>query len=404
MLRTLGRRLLVNRNVALLFLGQVVSQAGDSMYQIGLLWLVLELTGSKALTGVLASAAYLPFLLFALPGGALSDRLPRRSVMMAADAVRFGLVALIPLLHGLGLLSILLLGLLTFAIESFSAVFYPSRDALLPSLAPHDRLPHANALVQTSWQLALLLGPAAAALLLARQGLMALFAADAGTFLISLLAIAAIAVPAAPRVDQPAAGAWREVRQGVAYVVKEPRVRLVLLVTAADNLFLMGPAIVGSLIFARDTLGLGASGFAWLEGCYAAGIFIGAPLMAHLGPRAALGKLLLVGVMLDGLTLVPLFWVRSFWGAAATIAFHSIFIPLITVSRTTLLQRSVPSHLQGRVFALVQMAVVGMTALSTSLTGVLAERVSMPSIFLGAGFLAASTALPGLFSRAMRRA
>jgi DHA3 family macrolide efflux protein-like MFS transporter len=404
MLRALGRRVVVNRNVGLLFAGQVVSQAGDSMYQIGLLWLSLELTGSKAVTGLLASAAYLPYLLFALPGGALSDRFPRRSVMMAADAARFLLVAVIPLLHRLDLLSILVLGLLTFGIESFSAVFYPSRDALLPALARHEDLPHANALIQTSWQLAMLLGPAAAALLLARAGLMPLFAADAGTFLISLLAIAAISAPATTRIAGRAAGAWQEAREGIVYAWKEPRVRGVLLVTAADNLFLMGPAIVGVLVFARETLGLRASHYAWLESCYAGGIFIGAPLMALLGKRARLGKLLLAGVMLDGLTLLPLFWVRSFWAAALTIFIHSIFIPMITVSRTTLIQRSVPDRLQGRVFAIVQMAVVGMTALSTALTGLLAETVAMPWVFLGAAILAASTALPGLCSRTMRQA
>jgi hypothetical protein len=75
---------------------------------------------------------------------------------------------------------------------------------------------------------------------------------------------------------------------------------------------------------------------------------------------------------------------------------------MITVSRTTLIQRSVPDRLQGRTFALVQMAVIGMTALSTFATGVVGEWVKAPSIFLAAALLAAATALPGFFSRAMR--
>jgi MFS family permease len=402
MLRSLARKLLVNRNVGLLFIGQVVSQAGDSIYQIGLLWLALELTGSRSLTGLLASAAYLPFLLFALPGGALADRVPRRSVMMAADAARFLLVILIPLLHGQGALSILALGLLTFAIESFSAVFYPARDALLPALAAPEDLPHANALVQTSWQLAVLLGPAVAAILLPHTGVIHLFTADALTFLASLVAIWLIALPAAERVSARASGAWREMREGLAYAVTDPRMRVIVLVTATDNLFLMGPAIVGALLFVRETLGLGASEFAWIEACYAGGIFVGAPLMARLGRRLPLGRLLLAGIVLDGLTFLPLFWVRSFLGTAATILFHSIFIPMITVSRTTLIQRDVPEALRARIFAVVQVAVVGRTALSTFLTGLVSEHVSPPWIFLGSALLAAATALPGLFSRALR--
>src|SRR5512137_634300 len=108
-------KLFVNRNVGLLFTGQVISQAGDSIYQIGLLWLCLDLTGSKSLTGLLASAAYFPYLIFALPGGILSDRFPKRTLMISADAARLLLVACIPILYNMDALSILLLGLLTFA-------------------------------------------------------------------------------------------------------------------------------------------------------------------------------------------------------------------------------------------------------------------------------------------------
>jgi MFS family permease len=152
----------------------------------------------------------------------------------------------------------------------------------------------------------------------------------------------------------------------------------------------------------RDTLHLGPTHGAWINACYAGGAILGAPLMARFAGRAHLGRLLLIGIVLDGLTFLPLYWIRSFAATAVAIGFHSLFIPMITVSRTTLIQRSVPDRLQGRTFALVQMAVIGMTALSTFATGVVGEWVKAPSIFLAAALLAAATALPGFFSRAMR--
>lgn len=394
-------RILVNRNVALLFFGQVVSQAGDSIYQIALVWLCYLLTGSRSLTGLLASAAYLPYLLLALPGGVVADRLPRRSIMIASDVARFLLVMMLPALHSLGALSILVLGLVTMAVESCAALFYPARDALLPALAPPARLAHANALLQTSWQLAFLIGPTMAALLLPRTGLVHLFTIDALTFLVSLAAIAAIAVPRTPPALREAS-AWHDVLEAVRFVRQHRRMRTVLLVAAADNLFLMGPAIVGMVLFVRDVLRLGPQAGAWIGACYAGGAILGAPLMARFSDRADLGRLLLIGIVLDGLTFVPLFWVRSFAGTAVTIAFHSLFIPMITVSRTTLIQRSVPEQLHGRIFALVQMAVIGMTALSTSATGLLGEWIPTPSLFLVAAVLAAATALPALLSGALR--
>jgi MFS family permease len=395
-------RLLVNRNVALLFAGQVVSQAGDSVYQIGLLWLCYLLTGSRSLTGLMASAAFLPYLLLALPGGVLADRLPRRSIMIAADAGRLLLVATLPLLHSLGALSILALGLVTVGVESCAALFYPARDALLPALVPRASLAHANALLQTSWQLAFLIGPTIAALLLPHTGLVHLFTIDALTFVVSLAAIAAIAVPrsAVPRARE--ATPWHDVLEGARFAWNDRRMRAILLVTAADNLFLMGPAIVGMVLFVRDVLRLGPDQGAWISACYAGGAILGAPLMARFSHRVPLGRLLLAGIVLDGLTFLPLFWVRSFAGTACTIAFHSLFIPMITVSRTTLIQRSVPEHLQGRMFALIQMAVIGMTALSTFATGLVGEWVPTPSIFLAAALLAGATAIPGFLSRALR--
>jgi MFS family permease len=401
MIGRLTQRLLVNRNVALLFLGQVISQAGDSIYQIGLLWLCYELTGSRSLTGLMASAAFLPYLLFALPAGALADRFSRRSIMIVADGARFLLVGLLPLLHGLGALSILALGLFTFGVESFSALFYPARDALLPTLAPRDHLPHANALLQTSWQLAFLIGPSAAAILLPFTGLVHLFTVDALTFLISLMALAAIRIPRSSRAAARTTQAWHDVREGLGFVVHDRRMRMIVFITAVDNLFVMGPAVVGMVLFVRDTLHLGAREGAWIGACYAAGAIVGAPVVARLAGRFALGRLLLIGVVLDGLTFLPLFWVRTFAGAALTIVIHSLFIPLITVSRTTLIQRAVPAHLQGRMFAIIQMAVVGVTTLSTLLTGLLGEWVAAPWMYLGAGLLAAATAVPGFLSRAL---
>ena len=76
------QKIFQNRNLALLWLGQMASQSGDSIYQIGLLWLVLELSGSTSVTGMVAMASYLPAVLFSLVAGVAADR-NRRRVMRA---------------------------------------------------------------------------------------------------------------------------------------------------------------------------------------------------------------------------------------------------------------------------------------------------------------------------------
>ena len=77
-----------NKSIILLWLGHVISHAGDAIYQIALPWLVLELTGSKSITSLIAVSAYLPAVLFSLPAGVIADRFPRKQVMIFSDTAR----------------------------------------------------------------------------------------------------------------------------------------------------------------------------------------------------------------------------------------------------------------------------------------------------------------------------
>jgi len=401
------RRLFVNANIAFLFLGQVISEAGDSMFRIALLWMVLDLTGSRSLTGLMASASFLPFLLFALPAGALADRVSRKKIMIFSDGARILLVLTVPVLYLSGHLTMTLLGLLTFAVATFAAVFYPARDASVPDLSPPASLAHANALIQTSWQFALLLGPAAAAVLIPLTGIVHLFSVDAVTFLLSLLFVAMLRPRPEPEAEpaaQAKSGVMGDMTEGVRFAAKDPLTRIVLIVAALDNLILMGPAIVGIPIFVRDVLHLGPTHYAWAEAALAGGIILGAPLTAFIARRVHLGRLLLWGVILDGITYLPLFFIRSFTLTIIAIAFHSIFIPLVTVSRTTLIQTYVPPRLRGRIFSLVLMCVIGGTAISSLLTGLISEVVPMPTVFLFMALLAASSALPGFLAKSIHAA
>jgi MFS transporter, DHA3 family, macrolide efflux protein len=403
---SLLRRILVNRQVALLWAGQVVSQTGDSVFLIALLWLTLEMTGRNTLAGLAAAALYLPTLIFGLVGGVAADRVSQRHLMMGMDAARALLVLAIPMTYRFHLLTPATLGLLAFAVASCAAFFNPARDAFLPRVAPDEGLPHANALMQTSWQAAILLGPAIAGIMLSVIKVVDLFVFDAFTYVASFVALLAIGRSlkiAAP--TRSTASAWREIHEGLAYVMRDPLMRMLVFVTAVDNVILMGPAIVGPPILVRETLGLAdPRAYAWVEAALAGGMIVGAPFMAIFGRRLPLGRTVLVGVVLDGLTYTPLFLVRSLPGVLLVIFIHSFFIPLITVSRTTLIQRRVPERLHGRMFAVIGMCVVGGTALSAALTGVAASMVPMPWVFLVIGIAAAATALPGFASRALREA
>ncbi|MDK9700231.1 MAG: MFS transporter, partial [bacterium] len=209
------RKLFQNRNLTFLWLGQVISQSGDSIYQIGLLWLVLELSGSETITGFVAMSVYLPSLVFSLFAGVAADRFNRRRIMITADILRTGIVLLIPLAALLFHLNAWFLAVNAFALVAASVFFYPARDSLLPLLVPKEQLLRANTLIQTSWQFSLLLGPAVAALLLEYFGKVQLFTATSLFYFGSFLFIFLIRVQE-PRVAvQEDHSGWKDIRQGL---------------------------------------------------------------------------------------------------------------------------------------------------------------------------------------------
>ena len=390
-------RILANRNITFLFLGQVISQSGNSIFRIGLLWIVLELTGSKTITGIMAMASFLPSLFFSIPAGAFVDRFCKRNIMRLMDILRFFLVSLIPICYFFGQLNIFFLAVITFLTATATTLFFPARDALIPEIAKEHELGFANTIIQTSWQFAVLLGPAFGALLLHYVGEIHLFTADAITYLASFIAISCIAPQQRP-LTQKDTTPLQDMKEGLNYVWQTPLIRAVIIITVFNNLFLMGPAIVGIPIFVKEALHLDVSHYAWAEASLAGGIIIGVPVMTWISRNAQhMGKVLLWGLIFDGLTHCPLFFATTFRQTAITLFIHSIFIPMVTVSRTTLIQQNIPRELHGRVFSIIYMCVIGTTALSTSLTGILAEYISINTIFLYSGMLCASAGLWGFY-------
>ncbi|MBC8205164.1 MFS transporter [bacterium] len=374
-----------NRNLTCLWLGQIASQSGDAVFQIGLMWLVLELSGSETITGLTAMASYLPAVLIGLYAGVAADRGSRRRIMLTADGFRTFIVLLIPLAAYLNILTPAFLALNAFALAVSAAFFNPARDSLIPHIVPQSGLLRANSLIQTSWQFSLLLGPAAAGLLLHLLGGVHLFTADSAAYFISFLFILFIKPRRMAEIPRKRGIGLNEIKEGLDFVLRNKVILPLLLITIADNIFIMGPAIVGTPVFVKSILHKGAQEYALIQACYAVGMLAGTAALLTFGGRFKKGRILLFGMFLDGITFIPLFFVRSLILTELTIVIHSIAIPFLTISRASLIQEIVPGNLTGRVFALVNLSVVGMTAVSSGLAGIALEHFGAPAVFLVIG-------------------
>lgn len=390
-----------SRNLLLLWVGQFVSQTGDFLFQATILFLVLtvESTQSALKAGVVSFLETLPFLIFGLLAGSLVDRYRRRSVMLFADAMRGLLLLGVPLLWQIGLINWVALGALAFTLSSFSTLFNPARDALIPELVSKERLLPANALVQSSVQLAMISGTFLAGALLSIQQaasphepaavpMIRLLVLDGLSFFVSFFAVLLIRVDAVPtslhRDRSPLHDAW----EGLRYLKSVPLLAGLLVLTAVDNFFIMGPATVGANLFIQRTLHLEAQHLAFFESAMAVGWFVGTLWISRYARLFAKGKLLMFGIVMDGVTYLPFLlflWLNSYPLALVLIFLHGLFIPLITVTRSVLIQEIAPSGHLGKVFAMVNLTVVGFMSLSSFTTGALGEVLPPPLLFFLAG-------------------
>jgi len=387
---------------AFLWGAQFLSQFGDSIFQVAFIWLVLDLTGSKTVTGAAAALAYLPSLLFGIAAGFLIDRWNRRSVMAGADLARALLLVAGSALLLSGRLNAAALAAIAFGMATGSVLFNPARDSLLPELVPAPRLPSANAWVQISQQAAWLAGPLAAGAVIAAWGVRATFPVCAALFGVSFLLLLGLRGHGrAHRREGAMPGMRRDFIDGMRDVLRDRTLVLLLLLTALDNLFIMGSTIM-TAVFVRDTLHLDAKAFAVVESAYGVGMVLGSLLVGRvLGPSRQ-GWALLWGIALDGFTFVPLYFCGSFTCLYVLLLLHSIVIPFITVPRAVILQRIIPPDRLGRVFSLVNFTVFGMTAIAIALAGIALDHLTAPELFAVIGIGGGVTGLLGMLSRRLR--
>src|SRR6185295_14238171 len=162
--------------------------------KVALLWFVYELTGSALKTTMVGLLQTLPPLVLGPLIGVYLDRWPKKQVMIWVDLVRTVMVGLIPLLYALDALSLERLYLLVFVTAIFSAVFGPALASAVPLIVPRARLTGANALLQTTTTIGVLVGPAVSGLGIALIGAQNVLYVNAGTFLISVLCLLPIRV------------------------------------------------------------------------------------------------------------------------------------------------------------------------------------------------------------------
>ena len=364
-----------HRDFRLFWGGQLVSLIGTWMQSVGQSWLVLELTGSPLQLGLVNALQFTPILLFSAIGGALSDRLGKRRILLVTQAVMMVQALVLALLVRSGHVRYWHVALLATIYGLGRAIDIPARQAFITDLVGRPDLPNAVALNSVVFNGARIVGPGVAGLLIARFDVAVAFFLNAASFVAVLAALLAMRTEGRP---DPAGQLG--IRQGLigalSYAAGTPPVGFTLTLLIVVSLLGLNFNVVVPLI-ARDVLHQGAQGFGLLMSALGVGAVVGAAALAllrrdrpPLSLLAGSAAILCAGVATLGL-------VTHFAVAVAVLAVLGGLQIYFSTSCNITLQLITPQALRGRVMGLYAMAFAGVTPFGSLLVGTLAEHLGV---------------------------
>src|SRR6266566_6797959 len=379
------RTLQVHRNFRLFWTGQTVSLIGTWMQQVGQGWLALELTNSAFLVGVVAAAGSFPVLLLSLYGGVVADRRSKLRIVIICQALLLVEAAALWWFTWSGRIGIHWLLILTTLGGVISAFEIPARQSMIVDLVAREDLVDAIALNSGGFNLARIIGPSIAAIVLARAGVAWCFGVNALSYLAVLGSLARIRLPAWTPV-QHLVSPYEQLKQGLRYIRSSRSVSGLMGVIAVYSIF--GFQYLSMMpVVARDVLHTGASGYGLLLTFVGIGALTGAISLAGLGARIRRGRLFnATAYAFAGLTIL-FSLMRTVHLAAFVLLFLGLTMLINGALANGILQSVVPDELRGRVMATYVFVYVGFTPIGSFIAGAVARAVGVQWAILSGGVM-----------------
>jgi len=262
-----------NPNYRLWLIGSTISFLGDQFYMVALPWLILQKTDSPTVLGAVMMSGSIPRALLMLMGGAVSDRISARKIMMATATVRTICVSVIGVLVWFNVLELREIYILVIIFGVADAFAAPASTAYLPSLLQPEQLVAATSVSQSTAQVTMTVGPAPAGFVIKSLGVAWAFFLDAISFLFIIGALWKLPDP--PKSPGARKAVWSAIAEGIAYVGKDVPLRSVMLLAMVMNLCFTGPISVG-LTYLTKTRFSSPAIFGTLMSAVAVGSLLGA--------------------------------------------------------------------------------------------------------------------------------
>ncbi|HMS83795.1 MAG TPA: MFS transporter [Nitrospira sp.] len=400
------RPLLLTRDFGLVWWGQLISQIGDGVSRLALLWFVYAVTGSPLKTSVIGLLQTIPPIVLGPIIGVYVDRFPKKVLLITSDVLRAVLLGLIPCLIPVESFTVSVLFVLVFLHAISTAVFGPAMTAAIPEFVPKKKFTAANALLQGTTSLGIIFGPALSGLGIAAYGSQEVLCINAATYLISAACLMLVrfstSAASSPK-ESSAPTMLQDLIEGFRYgVVTKP---VLLLLTGTAALYTFGTSALTALfpVFARKMLGLGPVEVGYLWSALGVGLLltsIGLLWVTDWTVKDRM-RLIIAASVLSGLALSSLIWTPDPYVAGLVMGLIGCGMGVFTPIAWGIIQEMAPSHMIGRVLGLYGTGAMTAAIGGISAFGWITEQHGSETSVLGIGLMLLIT---GLVAARMSRA
>lgn len=363
---------LQNSNYRIYFSGQLVSVIGTWLQIVAQGWLVLQLTQSAFLIGLVAALATTPSLLFSLFGGVIVDRFPKKRILFFTQLTNTALALTLGILTILGLASIPIICVLAFCMGTVNALDAPARQAFIPEVVTKDELASAVALNSAVFNAGRVIGPVIAGILIAVVGTGWAFIANAVSYAAVLIALRFMHIKPSP--PSPPQHPFTAIRQGVQYAFAHPIIRVLLVYVAILSIFGWSYSTLMPII-AQTGFGLGATGLGWLYTATGLGSLLATLVVSAGAKRIRPTYFVVGGAVIFSISLMFFAQTNSLKAALPLLFLVGMGLISQSAMTTTMIQSMVESQFRGRVMSIYVLMFLGMSPVGNFLVGFLSDRL-----------------------------
>jgi MFS family permease len=372
-----------------LFIAALASNIGTWMQTVGAQWFLVTGHASPTTVALVQTASLSPTLILALFAGALADRVDRRRLLIVLQLYAAAAAAVLTAITVAGLLNPVSLLSLLFAIGCAAAITTPAWQAIQPELVPRDQFPAAASLSGVTVDAARAIGPPIAGVLVAAAGPQAVFAINAASFAVVIVALLAWKRPPSTPVVDPEP-MTQSVVSGLRYVLSSRPVRRILL---RAMLFAIPVSALWALlpIAASQHWHLRAIGYGAVLGTMGAGAVLGALVMSRLRNTYSANALLVLSALVDAAGLLAAAYFPLAAGVVLLLLAGVAWIATLT-TLTVAAQLALPQWVQARGMAIYLVVLIGSQALGALVWGLVASSFGLVASLTAAGALLVATA------------